>query len=56
MTKRNYGDIVTAKGFHNQFKEVLFIAVVHNIDSSIKDFILRISTKLKKVYILTGNP
>lgn len=46
MTKRNYGDTVTAKGFYNQFKEVLFIAVVHNIDRSIILFILRISTKL----------
>jgi len=47
MTKRNYGDTVTTKGFHNQLKEVLFIAVVHNIDRSIKDLVLRISTELK---------
>ncbi|MEK7729099.1 MAG: transposase, partial [candidate division KSB1 bacterium] len=45
MTKRNYGDTVTAKGFCNQVKEVLFTAVVHNIDRSIRAFILRISTK-----------
>jgi len=45
MTKRNYGDTVTTKGFSNQFKEVLFIAAVHNIDRSISIFIWRISTK-----------
>lgn len=46
MTKRNYGDAVTSKGFCNQVKEVLFMAVVHNIDMSIKDLLIRISTKL----------
>ena len=45
MTKRNYGDTLTAKGFCNQFKEVLFIVIVHNIDRSINAFILRISTE-----------
>lgn len=45
MTKRNYGDALTAKGFYKQFKEVLFIAVVHNIDRSLAVFIWRISTK-----------
>jgi len=61
MTKRNYGDTLTAKGFHNQFKEVLFIAVVHNIDRSLAVFILRISTKpsyhyLKRVSERTRTP
>jgi len=45
MTKRNYGDTLTSKGFHNQFKETLFIAVVHNIDRSLTIFIMRISTE-----------
>lgn len=45
MTKRNYGDTLTSKGFYNQFKEVLFTAVVHNIDRSLAVFILRISTE-----------
>jgi IS5 family transposase len=45
MTKRNYGDTVTAKAFWNQFKEILILAVVHNLDRSISVFVLRISTK-----------
>ena len=48
MTKRNYGDTITAKGFYNQLKEVLFIAVVHNLDRSLTVFVLRISTELNK--------
>ncbi len=51
MTKRNYGDTVTAKGFCNQLKEVLFVAVVHNLDRSLTVFILRISTKLQMCMI-----
>jgi IS5 family transposase len=45
MAKRNYGDTVTAKTFWNQFKEILILVVVHNIDRSISLIILRISTK-----------
>lgn len=45
MTKRNYGDTLTSKGFYNQLKEVLFIAVVHNIDRSLVVLIWRISTE-----------
>ncbi|MBI4896598.1 MAG: hypothetical protein HY832_03565 [Candidatus Aenigmarchaeota archaeon] len=44
-TKRNYGDTLTAHGFFNQVKEVLFIAVVHNIDRSLMVFVVRISTE-----------
>ena len=48
MTKRNYGDTLTSKGFYKQFKEVLFIVIVHNIDRSLAVFILRISTEPSK--------
>ena len=54
MTKRNYGDTLTSKGFHNQFKETLFIAVVHNIDRSLTIFIMRISTEPKTMLFLAS--
>jgi len=32
MIKRNYTDELMSRSWKNQYKEVLFLAIVHNID------------------------
>ena len=52
MTKRRYTDTLTTQNYWNQTRELLFIAITHNIDRHINTQItlihIRISTELKK--------
>ena len=50
MVKRKYDDTLHTKGYHNQCKEILLMAVVHNIERKISLLVFiqgRISTELK---------